>query len=300
MAKKATKKTVKKTARRGRPPGSGKSAKKAARRGRPPGSGKSPKMLVSPEINEDKEFHNLLPPLPEDVRKALEDSIRNEGLREALTAWKEDGKLVLIDGYNRLKFCRKHGKDYRVIVKSFNDREEVKLWMWKNQESRRNMTPYQRIEVVLKFKGVVREQAKKKQGRAVCENFNKLKVNKAKVEQIRTNEVLGKWAGVSYPQVGKVLKIQEKIAEGKISQEVLDALRNGNVSIDSAYREYCKGQTPKQQSKRDVAERTDSIIRSLKMQVARSFHQTEDRTSLYDKIIEWANAQKAGLEETSE
>ena len=261
---------------------------------------KSPRLLVNPDIEEVKEFRDLLPPLATDVRKALEESIHTEGLRDPLIGWRENGMLVLVDGYNRIKFCKKHGKDYRVIVKSFNDREEVKQWMWENQESRRNMTPYQRIEVVLKFKGVVREQAKKKQGRSVCENFNKLKASRAKVEQIRTNEVLGKRAGVSYPQVGKVLKIQEKIDAGKISQEVLDQLRNGDVSIDSVYKEHCKGQTSKNRSNKDLTERSNSFIRSLKMQVARSFSKSEDCNSLYDKIIEWANAQKAGLEDPSE
>ena len=272
MAKKATKKASKKTQ---------------------PNESKSPRLLVNPEIEEVKEFRELLPPLPSDVRKALEESIRDEGLRDPLIGWKENGILVLIDGYNRFKFCKKHGKDYRVIVKSFNDREEVKQWMWENQESRRNMTPYQRIEVVLKFKGVVREQAKKKQGRAVCENFNKVKVSRTKIDQIRTNAVLGERAGVSYPQVGKVLKIQEKIAEGVISTEIRDALRNGDVSIDRIYKEYCKGQTPKKHSNKDLAERSDSIIRLLKMQVSRSFSKSEDCTSLYDKIIEWAKTQKA-------
>jgi hypothetical protein len=228
--------------------------------------------------------------------KALKNSINKDGLREPLTVWKLDGKRILVDGHNRLKICRKLGKPYRIREKSFNDEEDVKSWMWENQESRRNMTPYQRIEVVLKFKGVVREQAKKKQGRAVCENFNKLKVSRAKVEQIRTNEVLGKRAGVSYPQVGKVIKIQEKIAEGKISQEVLDQLRNGDVSIDRIYKEYCKNKKPKKLPDQDMTERSNSIIRLLKMQVARSFKQTEDCSTLYDKIIEWANAKKEGLE----
>ena len=302
MAKKATKKTVKKTqemvekkAKRGRPLGSGKSAKKAARSGRPPSSDKSPKLLLNPEINKDKEFQTLLPPLPTEVRDALEESIRNEGLREALTAWKENEKLILIDGYNRLKFCEKHGKDYRVIVKSFNDREAVKEWMWENQESRRNMTPYQRIEVVLKFEGIVKEKAKKNQraaGGAVSEI-----VNKAKVDQIRTNEVLGKRAGVSYATVGKVRDIQKKITDGVISREVLGELREGKVSINKIYNLYCKCQAPKKKPDKDITERSNSFIKSLNMQVARSFQQTEDCTSLYDRIIEWAKAKKAGLEE---
>ena len=285
MAKKATNKTGKK--------GSKKEEK----------TSKSPRMLTNPEIEEDKDFRDLLPPLALDVRKALEESIRDEGLRDPLIGWRENGILVLVDGYNRFKFCKKHGKDYRVIVKSFNDREEVKQWMWENQESRRNMTPYQRIEVVLKFKGVVREQAKKNQsaaGGAVSEKFNKAKVSRAKFNQIRTNQVLGERAGVSYPQVGKVKDIQEKIAEGVISKEVLNELREGKVSINRIHKEYCKRQTSKKHSNKDMTERSNKIIWLLKTQVARSFSKSEDCTSLYDNIIEWAKAQKAGEKEASE
>ena len=296
MAKKASKKT----------------SKKVAKTSKTPSSGNSPRVLLNPEISKDKEFQTLLPPLPAEVRDALEESIRNEGLRDPLIGWKENGKLVLVDGYNRLKFCEKHGKDYRVIVKSFESREDAKEWMWENQESRRNMTPYQRIEVVLKFEGVVKEKAKEQQRKGKrktvgkgCEivnnpKDNEPKVSKAKVDQIRTNEVLGNRAGVSYATVGKVLKIQKKIAEGVISREELYALRNGDVTINKIYNLYCKDKMGKQQPKRDLTERSNSIIRLLKMQVARSFQPTEDCTSLYEQIIEWANARKAGLEEPSE
>jgi len=277
MAKKATKKASKKT----------------AKTNKTQNSGKSPKLLLNPVIERDKEFRDLLPPLATDVRDALEDSIKKEGLREPLVAWRDGGKLVLIDGYNRYKFCKRHGIDYRVVVKSFNDREEVKLWMWENQESRRNMTPYQRIEVVLKFEGIVRERAKKNQqeaGGAVSEI-----VNKAKVDQIRTNAVLGKRAGVSYATVGKVKDIKTKIDKGLISQEELNDLREGKVTINSVYNRY-KDKKKNQPPKRGVAERAASIVKLLKMQVAKSFSQSEDCTLLYDQILEWAKAQKAGSE----
>jgi hypothetical protein len=296
MAKKATKRTkkaVKKVAE-----------KKGVKIDKTPSNGKSPKLFINPEIHEDKEFRDLLPPLASDVRKALEDSIHNEGLRDPLVGWKEDGKLVLVDGYNRIKFCRKHGKDYRVIVKSFNDRNEVKEWMWENQESRRNMTPFQRIEVVLKFEGVIKEQAKAQQRKGKrkseaegCEIVNNPKdngpkVSRARVEQIRTNEVLGNRAGVSYATVGKVLKIKEMIADGVVSQEELDALREGRVTINKIYNLH-KDKKTKQQSKPDIAKRSNSLLKLLKMQVTRYFTQAEDRNLIYkqisEQLSEWAN-----------
>ena len=272
MAKKATKRTGKRV----------KAVKKTK-------AISSPRMMTNPEIKEDKEFRELLPPLADDVRKALEESIHSEGLREPLIVWKENGILILVDGYNRYKFCKKHKKDYRVIVKSFTDREEVKLWMWENQESRRNMTPYQRIEVVLKFEGIVRERAKKNQqaaGGAVCEI-----VNKAKVDQIRTNDVLGKRAGVSYATVGKVKDIQRKIADGVISQEELGRLREGKATINSIYNQY-KDKKVKKQSDKNITERSNSFIKFLKMHLAKAFPQVDDRDYIYKQISEWLNENK--------
>ena len=287
MAKKATKKASKKA---------GKTDEKTS---------KSPRMLTNPEITEDKDFRELLPPLPSDVRKSLEESIRDEGLRDPLIGWRENGILLLVDGYNRYKFCKKHEKDYRVIVKSFNDREEVKEWMWENQESRRNMTPYQRIEVVLKFKGIIQERAKEQQrkgkrksGGEGCEIVNnpkesKQKVSRAKVGQIRTNEVLGNRAGVSYATVGKVLEIQKRIAEGVISREDLHALRNGDVTINKIYNLYCKDKKARKPD-HDMAERTKKLADSLKRQVGRLFPDTMDRNLIYRELSkhlsEWATS----------
>jgi len=299
--KKATKKTVKKTARRGRPPGSGKSAKKAARRGRPPGSGKSTsqkdkKLLWNPDVKTIKEFRKLLPDLTPVECTALEESIRKEGLRESLILWK--GRGILVDGHNRYRLCKKHKIDYHAVEVSFENEEAVKLWILDNQASRRNMTTFQRIEATLKLKDAIAAEAKRNQqagGGAVRQ-----KVGKPGNEAKRTNKIIGDRAGVSHEIIRQAEAILEKHYEGKIEEKTMDALRSGKAKISRIYNLYCKDQKTEKQSDQDIAERSNSIIRSLKMQVARSFRQTEDRTSLYDKIIEWANAQKAGLEEPSE
>ena len=253
----------------------------------------------SPPVRKVKAFQNLLPSLPTDVRKALEESIRSEGLRDPLVVWKEKGSTVpaLIDGYNRLDICKKYKIEYSIIEKLFDDEEKVKLWMWENQESRRNMTPYQRIEVVLQFKGIIEEQAKDNQrtkGGLGCE-----KVNKAKLKQIRTNEVLGKRAGVSYAQVGKVRDIQAKIAEGLISEEVLHDLREGKERISRIHKQYCADAKKVKQPKRDLTERSNSFIKFLKMHATRFFPQTEDRNYINDQLnqlseqlSEWASSEK--------
>jgi ParB-like chromosome segregation protein Spo0J len=269
MAKKATKKTNKKA--------------KAS---------KSTKQTSTPKFKVDPEFSGLLPPLTQEEFKVLENSICREGLHEPLLVWKERG--ILVDGHNRRKICKKHKIKYRIREKSFKDRNEVKLWIWENQEGRRNMTMFQRIEAALKLKDIIAAQAKKNQqasGGAVSKKVYK---------PIRTDKILGDRAGVSHVMVGKAEKILEKEAKGVIGEKEMVALRNGKAKISRIFKQYCLEQSDTsktKQPKQGLVERSNSIIRLLKMQVARSFQQTEDCTSLYDKIIEWANAKKAGLEE---
>ena len=277
MAKKATKKTSKKVK-------------------------KSTKQISNQEFKIDPEFRKLLPPLTDEEEKALEASLIKEGLRERLLVWKETN--TLIDGHNRYRLCKKHKIDYRIRLISFKDqdKEAVKLWIWENQEGRRNMTAFQRIEATLKLKDIIAKQAKQKQrdsGGAV-----RLKLDKP----LHTYRMLGKRSGVSHGTVRKVERILEKEAEGVISSEVMDALRNGTVlhegkvTIDRVHKQYCGKRLTNKKTKQhgqDMTERSDRFIKSLKMQLGRSFSKSEDCTSLYDQIIEWAKAQKVGIEEPS-
>ena len=264
-------------------------------------AGKSTKRVCTKKFRIHGEFRDLLPKLTQEEYNVLQDSIRREGLREPLVIWKEKG--ILIDGHNRRDICKKLKIKPATREQSFDSKDAVKLWIWENQEGRRNLTAFQRIEATLNLKDIIAEQAKERQresGGAV-----RLKLDKP----IHTYKMLGERAGVSHGTVRKAEKILKKVAEGVINSEVIDALRNGTVlhegkvTIDRVYKQYCGKQTDGKkasQPKHDLTERSNSIIKLLKMQVARSFHQTEDRTSLYDKIIEWATTQKAGLEEPSE
>jgi hypothetical protein len=277
MAKKVTKRT-----------------KKAVKKAK---GAKSVKLINNPVIDDAKKFSKVLPSLPKDVYEALKDSIRKDGLRERLTVWNWKGKRILIDGHNRLKICNELGMPYKIREKSFVSEEEVKSWMWENQESRRNMTPYQRIEVVLQFKGVVEEQAKQNLrdgGGSGCE-----KVHKGKLKQIRTSEVLGNRAGVSYRQVCKVLDIRKKTDEGMISSDVIDALREGKVSINKIHKTYCSDTSKTKKSKSGITERSNRFFKSIKTQIDKFFPRTDDRNyiceQLSKQLSEWANSGEDGV-----
>ncbi|MDR2569118.1 MAG: hypothetical protein LBD23_02315 [Oscillospiraceae bacterium] len=91
------------------------------------------------EIIIDEQFKALLPALDAKTFSDLEKDILENGVRDAIVLW--DG--ILIDGYNRHAICMKHDLPFRTVSMEFPSREEVTVWIIKNQIIRRNLSPLQ-------------------------------------------------------------------------------------------------------------------------------------------------------------
>lgn len=87
----------------------------------------------------DEEFEKYLFPLSEEIYKGLEKSILTEGVLDPIKTWNG----IIIDGHNRYKICKEHDIKFKVVEKKFDSREEVLLWIIRNQKHRRNSTPEQ-------------------------------------------------------------------------------------------------------------------------------------------------------------
>ena len=87
----------------------------------------------------DEEFRFLLPALDTDTFLRLEESLLQNGCRDALVLWNG----IIIDGYNRYTICVKHNIPFNTIDMEFDSREDVLIWIITNQVSRRNLTPIQ-------------------------------------------------------------------------------------------------------------------------------------------------------------
>jgi len=122
------------------------------------------------EINEtglsfklDEEFTYLCNDLTDTELNKLEQSIKEEGCRDALVVWKEEG--ILLDGHHRLHFCLKHKKPFEIKEMSHKDRFSALLWAWTNDKARRSAAdcPYYDGETVIeKFKDGLVERAKER------------------------------------------------------------------------------------------------------------------------------------------
>lgn len=175
----------------------------------------------------DNEFKNLIPPLTADEYRGLEESILAEGCRDSLIAWHG----ILVDGHNRYEICEKYGLPFTVTETDFETRDAVKLWMMKNQLSRRNLNDFQRIEIVHAVKDAIRAEAKKRQGTRTDLNNIPVKLPECK----DSRDILGEMAGVSGSTYERAAKV---IEQG--TPETKEALRRGEISINKAYEELQK------------------------------------------------------------
>lgn len=181
------------------------------------------KLTREPRI--DKEFSNLIPPLTPEEFSGLEQSILAEGCRDAIILWNN----IIIDGHNRYKICKEHNIPFRTQTKDFESREDVILWMFRNQLSRRNLNDFQRIEVVRKYENTVREQAKERQGTRTDISIKKGNIV-PKLAQSRSRDILADMAGVGHSTYQYVITILDTAAE-----HVIQAVRKNELSVHAGY-----------------------------------------------------------------
>lgn len=193
-------------------------------------------------ITIDKEFKSLIPPLTADEYAGLEESILNEGCRDALVVWNG----LLVDGHNRYEICTKHNTPYSTVERDFTDRNEAIEWIIKNQFGRRNLPLYERARLALRLKPIIAERAKENQRGG--QGGVLLSQKSVEAKPVDTQKEIAKAAGVSHDTIAKVERIEKQAPK-----PVINASRSGAISINTAYQ--VANMEPEQ--KREVSERIE-------------------------------------------
>jgi len=175
-------------------------------------------------INE--KLKTLLPPLSAEEFAGLEESIVKDGCLSPLIEW--NGTLV--DGHYRYEICKKHQIPYAVKSVVLDSLDDAKLWIWKHQESRRNLTAFHRAEIALKLKEAIAAKAKERQIRKPADSV--VANLPQQIEGKETREELAERAGVSHDTLHKVSYIVAFADE-----ETKNRLRRGDKGT-SIHREY--------------------------------------------------------------
>lgn len=205
------------------------------------------------------ELRDLLDDLSTDSQKILEKSILAEGIRDALTVWKE--KNAIIDGHNRLTIAKKHNLPYKIEEKSFPDVEAVRSWMIENQLGRRNLAP----ERFTYFLGTLYNKQKQNEpgqvggvraktddGKTTAEKIGE-KFNVAERTVRRAGEVA---LGIDkLEQIrGRIAKAEQLSGKGQLNNEELTELGKvkSNKVADIMVKKLSENKTKKQEVKKQV------------------------------------------------
>ena len=111
------------------------------------------------DLKIDSEFKALIPPLTPDEFQQLEENVLRDGIQDPLKVWKG----TLVDGHNRYEIAQRHGLNFTTTELQFGSRDDVIIWIIKNQFGRRNLSAYDRSLLALKLKPFIAAKAKERQ-----------------------------------------------------------------------------------------------------------------------------------------
>lgn len=177
------------------------------------------------ELKISPTFKELIPPLSQEEYNQLEENLIENGIREAISLWNG----FIIDGHNRYEIAQKHNLSYATVSYKFDNEDDVKLWIFKNQIARRNLSALERVILALHLKPVIAEKAKEQQIRKSAKFVPQIS---AEQKSIDTRKVIADMAGVSHDTVSKIEKILDA---GTL--EMRGKINNGDITINKAYQE---------------------------------------------------------------
>lgn len=94
---------------------------------------------LGPQVRIDPEFAQVLPRPSDSEQEELRSSLQERGCLDPLRTWRG----LLVDGHTRYALCQELGVRYRTEELDLPDREAVRMWIWRFQLARRNLTPRQ-------------------------------------------------------------------------------------------------------------------------------------------------------------
>jgi len=233
---------------------------------------KDPAMPKELKIKES--FRTIIPSLVPEEYTLLEQSIITDGCRDAILTWNG----FIIDGHNRYAICQKHGLHYETEEIDFDTEQDALVWIINNQLGRRNVSDYQKGELVLKKKDILLKKGKKQQGRRT----DILSIVDKKLLPHSTREEMAKDAGVSSGTMARI-----EIIAKEAPDEIKEQLRRGTVKIGAVYKKLKESVAYKSQKK---ALSESSVIACAEMAIADLKRIQKDDPMLdqaLDKVLEW-------------
>lgn len=175
------------------------------------------------DLQTSQKLAHVMPALQDAEQEFLTQSLLKEGCRDALVVWNG----IIVDGNNRYRICREYNIPFAYIEMDFESEEDARLWIIRNQLSRRNLPDFVKCELVLPFEAELKAEAKKRQIRKPATSVMPTLASQKKGA---TRDELAAIAGVSHGSLDKVKKLVEEADD-----DTKEKLRKGEMSINKAY-----------------------------------------------------------------
>jgi hypothetical protein len=236
------------------------------------------------KIKIDKEFKALIPALSKDELAQLTENIKTDGVcREPLILWND----ILVDGHNRYSICTKHNIPYSTSDRSFNSRDDARVWIINNQLGRRNLNDSDRIILAEKKAESLRVLAKENQSQAGGDKKSEKSLlsqkTKAVKDPINVRKTIAKDAGVSEGTVRKHSKVMK---DG--SEELKAQVKSGEKKIGTAYSEVTAAEKAKK-SKPPAKKKPEVTMTPNEAQALEAMAQIENLQKSIDHIDTFAS-----------
>ncbi len=218
-------------------------------------------MQTEMEIEIDREFVELIPPLSQEERQQLEQNlIAHGGARDWLTVWEHDGQLILLDGHNRYEICTRLGLKFEILKIKLADKNAAKVWMIDNQKGRRNLTDGWKYELAQAKKKILEPIGKSKISAAQKQRHSGVTLSKVDKDTHNTQQEIAKELGWSTGKVAMADKVWKE-AEPEVKEKV----KAGEVSINEAYQEIKKAERDKKNEQALHARDDDKSRKTAKL-----------------------------------
>lgn len=208
------------------------------------------------KINE--KFANVAPDLSGKEYSLLKASLLKDGCFDPIVVW--NGTIV--DGHNRYHICRQNKIPFEVKEMNFDSEADAIQWIIQNQLGRRNLSPYSKCEMVLRFEPQLKATVEKQRREAISRYRSTGNVCVAKTN---TRDVLGGMAGVSHGTLSMAKTICMRGDE-----KTKERLRRGDISISFAYKNIFGSPIKKQKAntRNDILSDINDAVNALTEKVA--------------------------------
>ena len=187
------------------------------------------------ELGIHPQLRDLLPPLTETEYEKLEKSLLKKGCYDPIKTWRG----YILDGHNRYGLCLKHNIPFQVQDctndKGLETTQDALLWIIENQQSRRNLKPYQ-MYVLEGEKQKILVGVGKKGFRS--DQWKDLNIKK----ELRTSPPIGGENTSPYYQIAKNMGMGHntytkcKYVDKHGTEEQKKSLNAGKTSLDNIYK----------------------------------------------------------------